>query len=158
MSSNFSLAKALDYLLDEESRPPWFKALLAIPLIGMYIWAVSLDRSPTPQEDARRARQLHSRAVVRRKYLNSRQQPVLVIEQGTLLAEETDWGNSFFSPELTNDSFPPPSREAYLRVERYSLVAYAAAGDSLIKLPGALSATLKRGQTTHIFYFHSLWP
>ena len=158
MPSQFSLAKTLQYLFDEEVRPPWLSALAIIPLIVLIIWFMSTQKDPTKVEDTRWARQLHIRAIVRQKRLNVRGQPVLDIEQGTLPAEEIDWGRDFFSSAVTNDSFPPTSREAYLLVARHSLTAYAAVGDSLVKQAGDSSALVKRGKQVRIFYFRSSWP
>jgi hypothetical protein len=157
MPAKFSLAKTLDYLLSEKEYSPELKAMLAIPVLGLIVWFMASDKRPTPEEDAADARHYYSKAVVRRKYLNARGAPVLSISQGTLLAEEIDWGKSFFSLESANDGFPINSRKAYLRTQRYSLVTYAVAGDSLLKKSGGLSAIVKRGQQTRVFYFHSLW-
>ena len=157
MLANFSLAKALTYLLGEKSLSIETKALLALPMLGLLAWFLTLNKPPTPEEDAINARQYYSKAVVRQKYLNVRGEPVLSIAQGTLLAEEIDWGRSFFSSDLTNDSFPAHSREAYLQIERHSLTTYALPGDSLLKKRGDLIAVVKRGRQTKVFYFHSLW-
>lgn len=110
----------------------------------------------TKEEATIRARQLSYRALITRKSLNVRGEPVLEIEQGTLLAEEIDWGKTFFSAEVTENDLSPSSREAYLLVEQHSLIAYAAAGDSLMKRAGDLSAQVKRGDKAREFYFHNL--
>ena len=157
MLANFSLAKALTYLLGEKSLSIETKALLALPMLGLLAWFLTLNKSPTPEEDAINARQYYSKAVVRQKYLNVRGEPVLSIAQGTLLAEEIAWGRSFFSSESINTRFSIHSCGEYLQTQHYSLVTYAQAGDSLLKKRGNLSAIVKRGHQTRVFYFHSLW-
>ena len=157
MPANFSLAKALTYLLGEKSLSAEVKALVALPMLGLAAWFLTRSKLPTPEEDATNARQYYSKAVVRQKYLNVRGEPVLSIAQGTLLAEEIGWGKSFFSAESINTRFSTHSRGGYLQTQHYSLVTYAQAGDSLLKKRGNLSAVVKRGHQTSVFYFHSLW-
>ncbi|MGI4834418.1 MAG: hypothetical protein ACRYFK_13260 [Janthinobacterium lividum] len=114
--------------------------------------------NPTKVADSRWAHKLNARELKTDKYLNIRHEPVLVIRQGTLLAQAIDWGNTFFSDSALKLGSSLSSRQDYVALEQHSLVAYAQVGNSLIKHSGDSTALLKRARQVRVFYFHSLWP